>query len=118
MCSLFIPALRKTNPALWKEERTKNRYFSERRSSALGPPISNWTTHEGPPDSQLNTLLSTPSSRSSVKATNCVEPNVEIVRRAEVHVQVEGQSTGKTPMTITACGSYQDQAKMIHAKIT
>ena len=62
------------------QKHTNNINISERCSSALRPPISNWTTHEGPSGFQLNTLQNTPSSRSSVKATNCVEPNVEIVR--------------------------------------
>ena len=42
-----------------------------------------------------------------MKAANDVEQNVEIARRAEVHAEVKGQSTGKSPMTITACGSCQ-----------
>ena len=73
---------------LLRQNRAKYRYFSEHRSSALGPPISDWTTHVASSVSQLNTLLKRPSSKSSVQATNDRKPNVEIARRAEeVHFQ-------------------------------
>jgi hypothetical protein len=61
----------------------KYSYFSEHRSSALGPPISNLSMHVASSVLQLNTLPNTPSSKSSVQATNDRKPNVEIARRAE-----------------------------------
>ena len=75
------------------QNRSKYSNFTKRRSSALGPPISNWTTHVASSVSQLNTLLKRPSSKSSVQATNDRKPNVEIARRAEeVHFQLEGKA--------------------------
>jgi hypothetical protein len=78
----------------------KSSSFSEPCSSALGPPICNWTTHEGASGSQLNTLLNTPYPNSSVKPTNYVEPNVKIAREY-------GQP--QSPRTINACVPSQDQ---------
>ena len=83
---------------------------SEPRSSELRPPNSNWTTHEGAPVSQLNTLQNNLPPNRSVQATNHVEPKVEIARRAEVHVQVRSQDPSspeygqpQSPRTINAC---------------
>ena len=53
-----------------REFSEKYGLFSEACSSALGSPISNWTTHVGPPVHGLNTLFCKPPCETSVRATN------------------------------------------------
>ena len=61
----------------------KNQKISEAFSSALGSPISNWTTDVGPPVHEVNTLFSKPPCETSVRATNARKPDVNIANWAE-----------------------------------